>query len=72
MHFVNSVRWHCTIFMSTLTGLSGEYVTFDQNRAKKHGNFETFLRPKTGKVDSFGRLTVLILQFGKDQFEGKK
>ena len=37
VHFVNSVRWHCIILrrlrdsMGTLTGLSGEYVTFDQN-----------------------------------------
>ena len=33
-HFVNSIQWHCTILMKTtrtLTGLSGEYVTFDQN-----------------------------------------
>ena len=40
VHFVNSFRWHCTIFTKTtrfrgtLTGLSGEYVTFDQNGQK--------------------------------------
>ena len=27
----------------TLNGLSGEYVTFDQNGAKMHGNFENLM-----------------------------
>ena len=29
--------------MMTLTGLSGEYVTVDQNGAKMHGNIDFFI-----------------------------
>ena len=49
MRFVNSVRLHCTILLNTtrlnetLTGLSREYVTFDQNGAEMQGNFKFLL-----------------------------
>ena len=42
--------------MRTLTDLSGEYVTFDQNGAKMR---------RTGKIDRFSGSTVLIGQFGE-------
>ena len=44
VHFINSVRWHCTNLMKTARlnedndRASGEYVTFDQNGQKF--NFE--------------------------------
>ena len=39
--------------MRTLTGLSGEYVTLDQNGAKMHGNIKIFLKDPSGKIGSF-------------------
>ena len=48
MHFVSSVQWHCTILMKTtrlnrtLTGLFGEYMTFDQF-IKMHFELELLL-----------------------------
>ena len=42
--------------MRTLNGLSGEYVTFDQNGAKMR---------QTGKIDRFSGSAVLIGQFGE-------
>ena len=46
-----------------MTGLSGEYVTFDQNGAKIHGNIEILLEQSSGKIGSFDGLTMLIVQF---------
>ena len=49
--------------MRTLTGLSGEYVTLDQNGAKMHGNIKIFLKDPSGKIGSFDGLTVPIVHF---------
>ena len=46
-----------------MTGLSGEYVTFDQNGAKMHGNIEILLEHSSGKIGRFDGLTMLIVQF---------
>ena len=45
-----------------MTGLSGEYVTFDQNGAKMHGNIEILLEHSSGKIGRFDGLTMLILE----------
>ena len=49
--------------MRTLTGLSGEYVTFDQNVRKCKIEFEILLLHRSGKVDGFNKLEVLIVHF---------
>ena len=46
--------------MRTLTGLSGEYVTFDQNMSKCKFEFEIFLVHQTEKIDSFDQLEVFL------------
>ena len=51
--------------MRTLTGLSGEYVTFAQNVSKWKFGFEFLLLYLTGKIGSFYELTVLIVQFNE-------
>ena len=51
--------------MRTLTGFSGEYVTFDQNVSKCKFEFEIFLMHLTEKVDGFNQLEVLIVHFDK-------
>ena len=49
--------------MRTLTGLSGEYVTFDQNVSKCKFEFEVLLKLLTEKIDGFNQLEVLIVHF---------
>ena len=49
--------------MRTLTGLSGEYVTFDQNVSKCKFEFEVLLTLLTEKIDGFNQLEVLIVHF---------
>ena len=51
--------------MSTLTGLCGEYVKFDQNVSKCKFGFDFLLLHLTGKIDGFYELTVLIVQFNE-------
>ena len=58
--------------MRTLTGLSGEYVTFDQNVSKCTFEFEVLLMLLTEKYDDFNHLEVLIVhfdEFGKNNLE---
>ena len=58
--------------MRTLTGLSGEYVTFDQNVSKCMFEFEVLLMLLTEKIDDFNQLEVLIVHFdelGKNNLE---
>ena len=49
--------------MRRLIGLSGEYVTFDQNVQKCKVEFEIFLRHRSGKINGFSELEVLIVHF---------
>ena len=51
--------------MRTLTGLSGEYVTFDQNVSKCKFEFEILFMNLTEKIDGFNQLEVLIVHFDK-------
>ena len=51
--------------MRTLTGLSGKYVTFDQNVSKLKFEFEVFLMHRTGKIHGFNQLEVLLVHFDK-------
>ena len=51
--------------MRTLTGLSGECVTFDQNVSKCKFEPEILLMHLTEKSDSFNQLEVLIVHFHK-------
>ena len=46
--------------MRTLTGLSGEYVTFDYNAFKMHFEVEFLLWHMSGKIGGFDELVVLI------------
>ena len=69
MHFVNSVRWHCTILMKT-TRLNEdidrpvrEIVTFDQKVRKNKIEFEILLLHRSGEIDGFNELEVLIVHF---------
>ena len=55
--------------MRTLTGLSVEYVTFDQNVLKCKFGLEFLLLRLTGKTDDFYELTMLIVQFIQILFE---
>ena len=49
--------------MRILTGLSGEYVTFDQKVRKCKIEFEILLLHRSGKINGFNELAVLIVHF---------
>ena len=49
--------------MRTLTGLSGEYVTFDQNVQKSEVGTRILLMQLTENIDDFNKLVVLIVHF---------
>ena len=51
--------------MRTLTGLSGENVTFDQNVRKCDIGTRIFLMHLTERIDGFNKLEALIVQFDK-------
>ena len=53
--------------MRTLTGLSGAYVTFEQNMSKFKFGFQFLWLHLTGKIDGFYELTVLIVQFNESE-----
>ena len=49
--------------MRTLTRLSGEYVTFDQNGAKMNGNIEILLEQPREVIGVLHGFTMLSVQF---------
>ena len=69
-HFVNSVRWHCTILMKT-TRLNEDTdravwgVCDMRPECVKKFEFEILLMHLTEKADGFNQLEVLIVHFDK-------
>ena len=66
MHFVNSVRWHCTILMKT-TGLNEDIdravrgvCDIRPEWSKCNFAFEFLLEHLTEKIDGFYELVTLI------------